>query len=730
MKKISFYFITIFLVITLSLILILATVGIETKKFNNLIENKINESNSFLKLKLNNINFKIDIKELSLFLETPNPVLTYREIKIPANNLKVYIDFQSLITQRPQIKKIDLSLSSLDIRQLKNISNILKPSNLKSFINNNIYSGKLSSEIEIYLDEKNNLDNFIAKGEVEDLKTLIIDDLILKKTKFNFFADKTDILIKNIFGETDILKIIDGDLKVKLISELQIVSNFQTKINYNNKMKDNSILRKNIKNFENLEFFDVDLSNNFSVVFDNTFKVKSYNLRSNGKILKAKYDFNSPIQYNFLNEKIDYLSLVDTNIDTSLTSNLSSIKLLGSYSLDSKKYLNFDFKNIIKKDVLELALKCDFEKALNLDQINFTKPNGKKAEVLVSLNKNKNILKINEFSLKESNNSILVKNLIFNQKKFLSLEKISIKTKKNGKLNNDFSIFYKDKIIVKGLKFDATKLPKILSQETKTDLFARINKNIEIDFANIDAPLSEQISNFKLIGKIEKGKFVKISSKGSFGGGNFLDITMKQAKNNNKKYLEVYSDLTRPLLTEYSFFKGLSGGKLLFSSIIDENLSSSKLTIEDFKVINAPGMIKLLSLADLKGLADLAEGQGLSFDILEIKMEKNKNIFKFNEILALGPSLSVLMEGYQDTKVTSIRGTLVPAKTLNKLISKIPILGDIVIPKEVGEGLFGISFKMKGPPGKIKTSINPIRTITPRFIQKIIDRKKKLNNFN
>ena len=58
-------------------------------------------------------------------------------------------------------------------------------------------------------------------------------------------------------------------------------------------------------------------------------------------------------------------------------------------------------------------------------------------------------------------------------------------------------------------------------------------------------------------------------------------------------------------------------------------------------------------------------------------------------------------------------------------LAKIPILGNIVIPKEVGEGLFGISFKMKGPPGKIKTSINPIKTITPRFIQKIIDRNKK-----
>ena len=108
-------------------------------------------------------------------------------------------------------------------------------------------------------------------------------------------------------------------------------------------------------------------------------------------------------------------------------------------------------------------------------------------------------------------------------------------------------------------------------------------------------------------------------------------------------------------------------------------------------------------------------------------MSREKGFLKIIEILALGPSISVLMEGYRDqNEITSLRGTLVPAKNLNKLISKIPIIGDIVIPKDVGEGLFGISFKMKGPPGRIKTSINPIRTLTPRFIQKIVDRKKKV----
>ena len=80
--------------------------------------------------------------------------------------------------------------------------------------------------------------------------------------------------------------------------------------------------------------------------------------------------------------------------------------------------------------------------------------------------------------------------------------------------------------------------------------------------------------------------------------------------------------------------------------------------------------------------------------------------------------------------VTSLRGTLVPAKTLNKMISKIPVIGNIIIPKEAGEGLFGISFKIKGPPGAVKTTINPIRTITPRFIQKILEKKsKKINYF-
>ena len=74
-------------------------------------------------------------------------------------------------------------------------------------------------------------------------------------------------------------------------------------------------------------------------------------------------------------------------------------------------------------------------------------------------------------------------------------------------------------------------------------------------------------------------------------------------------------------------------------------------------------------------------------------MSSKNNVLTLNELYAEGSSISVLMEGYKDLNVLSLRGTLVPAKNLNKLLSKIPLIGDIIIPKETGEGLFGVSFK-------------------------------------
>ena len=721
MKKIVVNFILFLFLILIAFAIILSTIGIETKKFNKIISDEAARTKNIY-LELNKIKFKLDPKKLSLFLETPNPSIIYKNISIPVQNIKVYVDFISIVKSNPKIKKANIVLDVLDVSQLNKLTNLIKPSNFKTLLNNKIQDGKLISEVEIFLNKEGSFKNFIARGNVKDLKAELINGLFLTNTNFSFFADKNDVLVKNIFGDLEDIKIEDGDIKLNFDDGVKIDSNFNSKLdlNKNNYNKYSNFLKK-FTIVDNLKVLKAEFRNNFSIKFDNTYKVKDYIYNLSGNLNKGKFYLLEPIKSNFINEKIKEIYLSDFKIQTVFLPKNISIKGNGKYSFDNLDFFQINLKNNFNKDELNLKLDLDYRNSFKLDLINYEKPKNSIAQISLDLKKKKNFTKINQITLREGNNLIKVDSLDFKNDKFLSFKKIDIKTK-----YNNFYILNDKKIFIKGSKFDATNLTRFLNKQSEDKEFKELNGEVEIDFKKIRVPMSEKLENFKLLGEINNGKFSKISSKGDFGGGNFLDMSLKKNKDSEKKYLEIYSDLTRPLLTEYSFFNGLSGGELLFTSIIDGPKSSSKLKIENFKVINAPGIVQLLSLADLGGLADLAEGEGLSFDILEIKMEKNKNYLKLNEILALGPSMSVLMEGYQDENgLTSLRGTLVPAKTLNKMIAKIPVIGDIVIPKDVGEGLFGVSFKMKGPKGKIKTSINPIRTLTPRFIQKIVDRNKE-----
>ena len=724
MRKIFSTIIFLLLFLFIFFIITLSTIGINTNKFNNLISQKITQSNNNIQLDFNSIKFKLDIKKISLFIETIKPTIKYANSVIPVNEIKVYIDFITLLKSEPKIKNIYISSEIIDIILIKKLFKNFKPSNLASFVNHKLTEGKLKTEIEIYFNDENLLENFIAKGSVINLKAKILRDFDLEKANFKFFADKTDILLKNFNGNIGPFNIFDGDLKVDFFKGVNLKSNFTSSLKYNKKNSNFFDTFNNYDYLNNLFDINANLNNTLEVSFDSNYKVKKYFFKTNGKISKASFKLKEPQKTFLSNKKIDEVSFIDTKIESNFNSKNNTSQIFGKYSLNGKNFLPFNFENSFKKEILKLTIAAEYDQDLKFEIINYEKDPSTISEISIDLYKDKENINIQNLDYSEGKNSISFKDLKFNKKNFLSLNEILVKTNKDGRENNNFSIKLKNKFIVNGNIFDARNLPKILNRSSENSIFKNINKEVEINLRNIVAPLSNKMKNFTLIGKIENGKFTKISSKGDYGNNNFLDISLKNDKLGKKKYLEIYSDLTRPLLTEFSFFNGLTGGNLLYSSIIEKNNSNSKLVIENFKVVNAPGMVKLLSLADLGGLADLAEGEGISFDVLEIKMEKNKDTLKINEILALGPSISVLMEGYQDKKVTSLRGTLIPAKTLNNMISKIPVIGDIIIPKEIGEGLFGISFKMKGPKGKIKTTINPIRTITPRFIQKIIDRKK------
>ena len=725
MKKVISNLIIIVFSLILLAVIFLSTKGYETKGLNSFIIKKVVEAKPNIKLELNKVKIRIDLKKFRIFLSTNKPILELDKVNLPVSELRVYIGLIPILKSEVVFEKIFVSLDEIKFAEVKKIALRMKPSNLKSFVLKNIKNGKIKTNLDLNFEKDLKLKNYNIDGYINNLDVNLNKKFNFKRTKLIYSVNKNSLLLSSISGELNNIPIYKGEIEVENFKAPNIKGYLNKKINLNEKK-----LKKITSNLIEEKFFlnkiilKGDLKNTFDLKFDETLKVKDFNLKVNGNLIDSSIKFISKINSNFTNS-ISNVNTDKSNFEIQINSKKENLFLInGNYSLNNKKFQKYSFKNNKNNYILNF----DISEPMKLDIINYLKKDKIIANINTNFSVKEKIINFKNFLYKENENVIAVKNLKITKKnKFNSIKSLNVKTLINGKINNDFKILFDNKITIKGNNYDASNLLNLIEQKNTQNAFKNINKEISINLLNVETELKHKIKNFNLIGKIHKGKFIKLSSKGEFSNNKYLDLLLSKDVGSGNKYLEVYSDIPQALLSNYSFFKGVNSGKLLFTSTFNDDFSKSKLVIENFKVKNAPGLVKLLSLADFGGVADLVSGEGLSFDTLDMTLEKNKKELNIKELYAIGPSISVLVDGYiaNDTGLVSLRGTMVPAKEINKLISKIPLIGEILIPKEVGEGLFGVSFKLKGKPGNIKTSVNPIKTITPRFITKALEKVKK-----
>ena len=149
-------------------------------------------------------------------------------------------------------------------------------------------------------------------------------------------------------------------------------------------------------------------------------------------------------------------------------------------------------------------------------------------------------------------------------------------------------------------------------------------------------------------------------------------VSLSILTKNNEQVTTFYSDLAKPFVKKFNFIKGFEEGKINFSSSKINNTSSSQLNIYDFKLKELPALTKLLTLASLQGIADILTGEGVRFNEFEMIFTNKDDKMTIDEIYSIGPAISILMEGYvQKNKLVSLKGTLVPATTINKFVSSI-----------------------------------------------------------
>ena len=731
MKKFIYSIFLVTLSFTALIIIYLSTVGLETSKFNNIIIKEIKKTDPNIQIVLNKIKIKFDLEKIQLYISTFEPEIIYQDVKIKVTEINIYSKISSILKSKNEISQAIVSLQDFSTEDVKKLAVRIKPSNFKNYLLNNLNNGKIEKIlIDVKLDKDLNITDYKVNGSVKKINIKIDNNLLIENVSLNFISDNNLTLINSISASYHGLSISNGSLDIKKNKITEIEGKFNSQFNLNedkiNKLfsKFNfNLIRKNIVNAKG------SLLHEFNLKINENYKLIDYNLKSRGNILESQLVLKNSLKTSFLEKPIDKISVSKTNLEIDLNKRSNNLLILdGLYNLGSLENKKFKLTYNLKKSP-KILIDLDLSENIFLDFINFKSNLNRKSNIKSEFDFIDNNIIFKDINFTQGKNSISINDLKLNKiNEIESISDIRVLTFNDNKENNNFKITFKEKISIVGKKFDTTYLLKQLTSDSKVNPLKNFTKDIEIKLNSLITKSKITLNDFHLLGRINKGKFEKISAKSEFSKTEYLDISLKTDEN-DKKILEIYSDLPQALLSDYKFFEGISGGKLLYNSVYDEKDSVSKITIENFKVIEAPAFATLLTLADLGGIADVLSGEGMTFDILEINLKNDSNVTTVEEILALGSSISVLMDGYIEKKsgLISFSGTLVPAKMLNSLISKIPVVGNILVGGKAGEGVFGVSFKMKGLPGKVKTTVNPIKTLTPRFISRTIEKIKKNN---
>ncbi len=464
---------------------------------------------------------------------------------------------------------------------------------------------------------------------------------------------------------------------------------------------------------------------------NNRREIEKYKINSKFKINELEIFYKDKNLKSFFPEYKNKVFLKDNLIEINIDKKIKDIKFEGLFSLDNILTNGFKINLVQNSEILDFDTYINLNNIfINFNSLDYRKKKETNSNLILNGRYKKN-LTLKKIKYTENSNILKINNLTLSNKgKIKNLDSVILDYENIDKKLNNLKFEKKKNNLyqLSGNEFDAQKLivNNLGNKNTKSffEIFENLNTKILIHCNNILIDKNNTLTN--LDGEISlKGKsinFAKINS--HINSKNNFSLTIRtNAK--NEKITNLFIEEPAPFIKNYKFVKGFTGGKLSYGSIEKNNKTKANLKIYDFKVQEVSILAKLLTLASLQGIADLLTGEGIRFKEFEMDYESTKSHIKIDEMHAIGPAISILMEGYiEKSKLVSLRGTLVPATTINKTISKIPLLGDILVGKKVGEGVFGVSFKIKGPPENLKTSVNPIKTLTPRFITRTLEKLK------
>tara|TARA_B110000027_G_scaffold130250_1_gene152789 strand:- start:1261 stop:3459 length:2199 start_codon:yes stop_codon:yes gene_type:complete len=719
-----------FFLLTL-IILYLSFVGIKTEKFNEKITNRISKINNKIELDLNSIKFLLDPLRLRVNIVTQDPTVLVGGSKLNIKKIKTNVHLKPLIFSEFSIDNLEISTKSIKLKDLIQSARFLKNSTELFLLERIIKKGSLTGDINLRFDKNGNIKNdYQITGFIKDAKINFLNKIKANNLNLEFDIKENKYNLTKINSDINEIELSSPSIEIKkkkdqFSVEGKILSDTKE---FNRDQLD--IIKDNFFKSPAIEKVIFNTENKISFNFNKKLKIKNLNIESEVNLdqIVFKNDFIKLKPYlpnleNLINFKNHKITIVYNKENLRIQ---GEGKILVKDKPDSINYvivknnnkINFNTKTNIKYNKLSLKF-LDYEKKEN---------NNASIEINGTF-KNNSLINFDLISLTEKKNIILFKNIsISKDLKLNSIDNFNFNYLNDNKIKNQLKLSKNNlDYIIEGSSFDAsTLINKIMDNDDKnSSLLSNFNNKIILKIKKTHIDKVNFINDLSGTLVFKDNEIDNLNLKSNFSNNKTLNLSIK-TNDKKEKTTKLSTNHPKPLIKRYDFIKGFEEGFLVYQSIKKDGVSDSLLTIENFKIREVPVFAKLLSLASLQGIADLLTGEGIRFDDFEVKFSNKKKLTTIEELYAIGPAVSILMEGYLETdKLISLRGTLVPATTINKTIASIPLLGNILVGTKTGDGIFGVSFKIKGAPKNLETTVNPIKTLTPRFITRTLENINK-----
>ena len=728
MKKIIYRTIITSILILFCLILYLSTIGIKTDRFNSKIISQIKNIEPSIELKINDVSARLNLFKFTIDAKTVGTDLIYKNKIIKIENIKSKISLKSIINNQFALSEISISTKSIPIKDLVNFIRLIN-NDPKLFIAEQfIEKGYIVADLQLEFDEFGKVkNNYIVNGLVRDGQISLLSKKKLSKIDLIFKITNKEFKFNDI-------KLLFNNKKVIVPELVALKKDNEFLVSGNLKSKDLNFKEKDIKDFIDNEFLKINLKeiifssdSDFSFKINKNFKLKNFDIKSNINLDYLKLNNFLKLKNNFPNIKD---AIIFENQKIKLEYNKNNLDIIGSGNIffqEESDIIQYKVTKNKKEFIFDTNLKIS-KNPFIIDLLGYIKNEKSTLNLALKGKSYKDELFFKEILISENKNILSIKNLKLSQNyKINDIGNIQIDFIDKENLDNQVQIIKNNKNYkIIGNSFNINKIVTELlnSNNNKTDFFDK-NFKLLFDIKKIYLDKTNTTNNLKGFLFLNNNKITEVNLESEFSNKQKIKFTIK-TNDNDEKITTLFSGNAKPLVDRYKFIKGFNEGALDFYSIKKNNETKSTLKIYDFKLKELPALTKILTLASLQGIADLLSGEGIRFNDFEMNFTNKDSLMTIDEIYAIGPAISILMEGYiEKENLISLRGTLVPATTINKTISSIPLIGDILVGKKTGEGVFGVSFKIKGPPKDLETSVNPIKTLTPRFITRTLEKIKK-----